>query len=48
MIPAVMVASLFARAAGSRRPGQLAVACRDIRVLRGIPVDGYDQDGTFA
>jgi NAD(P)-dependent dehydrogenase (short-subunit alcohol dehydrogenase family) len=45
VIPAVMVASLFARTARAHRPAQLAVACRDIRVLRGIPVDAYDQDG---
>jgi NAD(P)-dependent dehydrogenase (short-subunit alcohol dehydrogenase family) len=45
VIPAVMVASLFARTARAHHPAQLAVACRDIRVLRGIPVDGYDQDG---
>ena len=42
---AVMVASSRKRTARAHRPEQLAVACRDIRVLRGIPVDGYDQDG---
>lgn len=46
VIPAVMVLNLFVRAAAAHRPGVVVAGCRDLRVLRGIPVDGYDGDGT--
>jgi hypothetical protein len=45
VIPAVMVLGLFTRAALAHRPAGVVTACRDLRVLRGIPVEGYDGDG---
>ena len=45
VIPAVMVLDLFARAAHAHQPGRMVTACRDLRVLRGIPVEGFEQAG---
>ncbi len=45
VIPAVMVLDLFARAARAHRPSLVVTTCRELKVLRGIPVDGFDREG---
>jgi hypothetical protein len=45
VIPAVMVLGAFVRAARAHRPTAVVTACRDLRVLRGVPVESYDGDG---
>jgi len=45
VVPAVMALEWLARAASALHPGLVVTGCRDLRVLRGIPVDGFDQRG---
>jgi hypothetical protein len=45
VVPAVMVLEWFARAAAVMHPTLVVTACRDLRVLRGVPVDAFDQRG---
>jgi hypothetical protein len=45
VVPAVLALSLLSGAARARSPGGVVTACRDLRVLRGIPVDDYDREG---
>jgi NAD(P)-dependent dehydrogenase (short-subunit alcohol dehydrogenase family) len=45
VVPAVMVLEWFARAAAAVCPTLVVTACRDLKVLRGIPVDGFDERG---
>jgi hypothetical protein len=45
VIPAVMVLEAFVRAAAAHSPTRVVTACRDLRVLRGVPVEGYDAAG---
>ena len=45
VVPAVLVLEWFLRAAAICFPGLTVRACRDLRVLRGIPVEGYEQRG---
>jgi hypothetical protein len=45
VVPAVMVLDLFTRAARSRSPSLVVAGCRDLKVLRGIPVEGFDLNG---
>jgi NAD(P)-dependent dehydrogenase (short-subunit alcohol dehydrogenase family) len=45
VVPAVMALEWFARAASALRAELVVTGCRDLRVLRGIPVDGFDQRG---
>ncbi len=45
VVPAVMVLGAFVRAARAHRPTAVVTACRDLRVLRGVPIESYDGDG---
>jgi NAD(P)-dependent dehydrogenase (short-subunit alcohol dehydrogenase family) len=45
VVPAVMVLEWFCRAAAIVHPELVVTACRDLRVLRGVPVDTFDQRG---
>jgi hypothetical protein len=45
VVPAVLVIEWFLRAAAACFPEMPVRACRDLRVLRGIPVEGYEQRG---
>jgi len=43
VVPAVMALEWLARAASTKHPGLVVTGCRDLRVLRGIPVEGFGQ-----
>jgi len=45
VVPAVMALEWLSRAASAFCPALVVTACRDLKVLRGIPVDGFDQQG---
>jgi hypothetical protein len=45
VVPAVMALEWFSRAASLLRPTLVVIACRDLKVLRGIPVDGFEGRG---
>jgi hypothetical protein len=45
VVPAVLVMDWFLRAASSCFPALTPRTCRDLRVLRGVPVDGFEQRG---
>jgi hypothetical protein len=47
VVPAVMVLDMFLQAARAHRPSLVVASCRDLRVLRGIPVDRFDAEGTL-
>jgi hypothetical protein len=45
VVPAVMALEWFSRAATLLCPKLVVTACRDLKVLRGIPVDGFEEQG---
>jgi NAD(P)-dependent dehydrogenase (short-subunit alcohol dehydrogenase family) len=45
VVPAAMVLEWFCRAAYASHPSLSALSCRDLKVLRGIPVDGFGERG---
>jgi hypothetical protein len=45
VVPAVLVMEWFFRAAAACFPSLTVRTCRDFRVLRGIPVEGFEQRG---
>jgi hypothetical protein len=45
VVPAVLVMEWFFRAAATCFPDLAVRACRNLRVLRGVPVDAFDQRG---
>jgi NAD(P)-dependent dehydrogenase (short-subunit alcohol dehydrogenase family) len=45
VVPAVMALEWLARAATAFCPKLVVTGCRDLKVLRGIPVEGFDQRG---
>jgi hypothetical protein len=47
VVPAAMVLDWFVQAARAHHPSLVATGCRDLRVLRGIPVDRFDAEGTL-
>jgi len=47
VLPVVMVLEWFVRAAEALRPGFVVSACRDLRVLRGMPLAGFRGGGDW-
>ncbi|MGC4120675.1 MAG: SDR family NAD(P)-dependent oxidoreductase [Myxococcales bacterium] len=47
VLPFVQVLEYFARAARAAAPDQQLVACRDLRLLRGVKLDRFDDGGTW-
>jgi hypothetical protein len=45
VVPAVLVVDWFLRAASSCFPALTPHACRELKVLRGVPVEGFEQRG---
>jgi hypothetical protein len=45
VIPAALVMEWFLRAATASFPALVPLECRDVKVLRGVPVDGYEGRG---
>ena len=45
VLPVVLVMEWFTRLAQSLRPDQKVLACENVRVLRGIPLERFDEQG---
>jgi hypothetical protein len=45
VIPAALVIEWFLRAAAACFPALIPIECRDVKVLRGVPVDGFEGRG---